>query len=118
MKQHVLVRFGKWQEIIDQPLPEDPAVYCVTTAMIHYAGGVAHSAPGNIAEDEAERELFRAAKATVPDTRLVHNNTCQDLLTIAEEMLNGELEYRRGNFDVAFAHLRNSVKRNPDLLFS
>jgi tetratricopeptide (TPR) repeat protein len=30
-------------------------------------------------------------------------------LAIAEEMLNGELEYRRGNFDSAFAHLRRSV---------
>ena len=115
MKQHVLVRFGKWREIIDQPLPEDPDVYCVTTAMIHYAKGVAHSAHGNIAEAEAERGLFRAARARVPDTRLVHNNTCQDLLAIAEEMLNGELDYRRGNFDVAFAHLRKSVELDDSL---
>jgi tetratricopeptide (TPR) repeat protein len=115
MKQHVLVRFGKWRDIIAQPLPEDQDTYCVTTAMIHYAKGVAHSAIGNVAEAETERELFRAAQDRVPETRLVHNNTCCDLLAIAEEMLNGELEYRRGNFDVAFDHLRRSVELDDSL---
>ena len=65
---------------------------------------------GEIAEAEKARAAFREAKARVPDTRRVHNNTVVDLLAIAEEMLNGELEYRRGNFDVAFAHLRRSVE--------
>ena len=115
MKQHVLVRFGKWHEIIAQDLPEDREIYCTTTAMIHYAKGVAHSALGHIAEAETERTLFRAARARVPKTRLLHNNTCQDLLAIAEEMLNGELEYRRGNIDVAFAHLRRSVELDDSL---
>ncbi|MFV2038151.1 MAG: hypothetical protein ACC646_11245, partial [Paracoccaceae bacterium] len=36
MKQHVLIRFGKWQDIIAQTLPEDAQLYCVTTAMMHY----------------------------------------------------------------------------------
>ncbi len=115
MKQHVLVRFGKWQEIIDQPLPDNPALYCVTTAMMRYAKGVAHSALGNIAEAEVERDAFTAALARVPETRLVHNNTCRDLLAIAAEMLNGELEYRRGNFDLAFTHLRRSVELDDTL---
>jgi tetratricopeptide (TPR) repeat protein len=109
MKQHVLIRFGKWREIIAQELPKDPALYCSTTAMMLYAKGVAHSVLGEIAEAEKARTAFRAARARVPDTRRVHNNTVVDLLAIAEEMLSGELEYRRGNFDVAFAHLRSAV---------
>ena len=51
----------------------------------------------------------------MPDTRLVHNNTVVDLLDIAAEMLSGELEYRRGNFDVAFAHLRRAVELDDAL---
>jgi tetratricopeptide (TPR) repeat protein len=109
MKQHVLVRFGKWQEIIDQELPKDRELYCSTTAMMLYAKGVAHSTLGNIAEAEKARAAFRAARARVPDTRRVHNNTVVGLLAIAEEMLSGELEYRRANYDVAFRHLRNAV---------
>jgi hypothetical protein len=29
IKQHVLVRFGKWREIIEQKLPEDKELYMV-----------------------------------------------------------------------------------------
>lgn len=115
MKQHVLVRFGKWQEIIDQELPDDRELYCSTTAMMLYAKAVAHSALGNISEAEQAREEFLAAKNKVPESRRVHNNTVEDLLAIAQEMLNGELEYRRGNYDVAFAHLRKSVELDDAL---
>jgi tetratricopeptide (TPR) repeat protein len=115
MKQHVLIRFGKWREIIDQELPKDRDLYCSTTAMMLYAKGIAHSILGEIPEAERARTAFREAKARVPDTRRVHNNTVRDLLDVAEEMLNGELEYRRGNFDTAFAHLRRSVELDDSL---
>ncbi|MFO1163143.1 MAG: tetratricopeptide repeat protein [Reyranellaceae bacterium] len=117
MKQHVLVRFGKWHEILAQKLPDDREVYCSTTAMMLYAKGVAHSILGNIEEAEKTRAAFLAAKARVPDSRLVHNNTVTSLLGIAEAMLTGEFEYRRRNYDVAFAHLRRSVALNDSLLY-
>jgi tetratricopeptide (TPR) repeat protein len=50
------------------------------------------------------------AKAAVPETRMLFNNTCIDILNIAEEMLEGELSYRQGEHDIAFAHLRRSVE--------
>ena len=37
MRVHVRIRFGLWQEIIAEPLPADPELFCVTTALIHYA---------------------------------------------------------------------------------
>jgi hypothetical protein len=98
MKQHVLVRFGKWHEIIAQELPGDRELYCSTTAMMLYAQAVAHSALGHIAQAEAAKAAFIDAKLRVPESRRVHNNTVRDLLAVAEEMLNGELEYRRGHY--------------------
>lgn len=115
MKQHVLVRFGKWREIIEQRLPEDRELYCSNVAMIHYAKAVAHSALGNVAEAEAEKALFMAAKARVPESRRVHNNLVVNLLDVAEAMLSGELEYRKGNHDAGFAHLRRSVELSDSL---
>ncbi len=109
MKQHVLVRFGKWQEIIAQELPRDRELYCSTTAMMLHAQAVAHSALGHIALAEAAKTAFLEARRRVPKSRLVHNNTVQDLLGVAEAMLDGEIEYRRGNYEVAFAHLHRSV---------
>ena len=109
MKQHVYIRFGKWREIIAQALPADRELYCTTVASIHYAKGVAHAALGEVAEAERERELFLAAKAKVPESRRLHNNICTDLFAIAEAMLDGEIEYRKKNYDAAFAHLRRAV---------
>src|SRR2546430_13489561 len=47
MRMHVLIRFGRWQDIIAEALPGDQALYCVTTAMTHYAKGVALAATGD-----------------------------------------------------------------------
>lgn len=115
MKQHVFIRFGKWREIIAQEPPDDPEVYCNTIASMHYAKGVAHAALGEVADAEREKALFLAAADKVPESRLLHNNTCRDLLEIAAAMLDGEIEYRKGNFDAAFAHLRRSVELDDNL---
>ena len=115
MKQHVLVRFGRWQEIIDQELPSDSNLYCTVTAMMLYAKAVAHAARGDVAAAEQMRSEFLEAKKRVPDTRRIHNNTVVDLLEIAAEMLAGELEYRKANHDVAFSHLRKAVELDDSL---
>ncbi|MGI9434269.1 MAG: hypothetical protein ACR2Q4_05485, partial [Geminicoccaceae bacterium] len=83
MKMHVLIRFGMWQEIIDASLPENQELFCTTTAMYHYAKGVACAATGDIANAERERVLFEAAFKRVPDTRYVFNNSCIDILSVA-----------------------------------
>jgi tetratricopeptide (TPR) repeat protein len=115
MKLHALIRFGRWQEIIDLPLPTDQKLYCVTTAMTHYAKGIALAATGRVAEAEAERQRFAEAVALVPDTRYVFNNTCLDILAVAAVMLDGEIEYRKGNHDEAFALLREAISRDDNL---
>lgn len=110
MKTHVQIRFGRWREIIEEPLPEDPVLYCHTTASLHYAKAVAHAALNEVTESEGERVKFLAARARVPDSRYLHNVRCLDLLDIAEQMLEGELEYRKGNHDAAFAHLQKAIE--------
>ncbi|WP_226484368.1 hypothetical protein [Streptomyces parvulus] len=109
MRVHVLIRFGRWADALALPMPADRVLYCVSTAMLHYARGVALSATGRTAEAEAERVLFRDAVARVPDTRMLFNNTCADILAIASAMLDGELEYRKGDYAAAFAALERSI---------
>jgi tetratricopeptide (TPR) repeat protein len=117
MKTHVQIRFGRWRDIIAEPLPLDVALYSYTIASLHYAKAVAHSALGELSDAEAEREEFLKARAKVPETRYLHNNRCLDLLNVAEEMLDGELQYRKGNYDVAFAHLREAIKLEDSLAY-
>ncbi|MGY4968131.1 hypothetical protein ACWGCC_02700 [Streptomyces nigrescens] len=115
MRVHVLIRFGRWTDILALPMPADRELYCVTTAMLHYARGVAYSATGATAEAEAERELFRRAAERVPETRMLFNNTCRDILAIASAMLDGELAYRKGEYDAAFAALERSIELDDNL---
>ncbi|MGH3312367.1 MAG: tetratricopeptide repeat protein [Streptomyces sp.] len=115
MRMHVLIRFGMWQEIIDAELPRDPELYCVTTAMMHYAKAIAHAASGRVEAAEAQRAIFEDAAGRVPQSRTLFNNTCQDILAVAAAMLEGEVEYRKGNIDAAYAALRRSIELDDNL---
>jgi len=115
MRVHVLLRFGRWQDLIDEALPADPDLYRVTTAMLHYGKGVAFAATGQVARARAQRELFSAAVDRVPESRTIFNNTCQSILQVASAMLDGELEYRAGNVEEAFRQLRRAVELDDGL---
>ncbi|NOE16960.1 hypothetical protein GS634_02335 [Ruegeria atlantica] len=115
MGPHILIRFGRWEEAKALELPSDPDLYRTLTATTHYARAIAHAATGDVVHAEAEENLFLAARECVPETRRLHNNRVIDLLEIAREMLRGEIEYRKGNFEIAFAHLRRSVELDDTL---
>lgn len=112
---HVLVRFGRWEEAIALEPPADPELYCTGNAFTHYARTVGFAALGRVAEAEAAEREFLAACDMVPDSRLMHNNKITDLLEIAKEMARGEIEYRKGNYEAAYDHLRRSVAADDAL---
>jgi len=115
IRVHVLVRFGRWQELIDAPLPQDQELYCVTTAMLHYGKGIAYAVTGQIDEATKQRDLLAAATALVPESRTIFNNTCQAILQVAAAMLDGELDYRAGRAETGFDHLRRAVDLDDNL---
>jgi tetratricopeptide (TPR) repeat protein len=115
MRTHVMVRFGRWQEIIDEPLPDDPELYLVSTAMHHYAKGVAHASLMNFHDADEERKLFYESLQRIPSYRKVFNNSAHSILGVGEKMLDGELEYHKGNYEAAYAYLREAVHRDDNL---
>jgi len=115
MKMHAAIRFGRWPDIIDAPLPADPELYCVSTAMMRYAKGVACAASGRIGEAEEHRGQFAAAVERVPESRTIFNNASRDILAVAGAMLDGEVEYRQGHHETAFACLRRAVELEDGL---
>ena len=119
---HVLVRFGKWEDIINLPLKEDKEMYAGTVATSHYARGVAFAAMGKLEEAETERRKFRdALQNRALEKRRLFNNIMHDpehrsgVLDVAEAVLDGEVEYHKGNYQEAFEHLRLAVKRDTNL---
>ncbi|MEM7429185.1 MAG: tetratricopeptide repeat protein [Pseudomonadota bacterium] len=117
VKQHVQIRFGQWQEILDTALPEDTELYCYTLAILRYARTVALANLGRMGEADAEAELFRQAGAAVPESRAVITNTAKDVLQVAEQMMLGELAYHKGEHEKAFEHLRQSVHLDDNLAY-
>jgi tetratricopeptide (TPR) repeat protein len=118
VRAHVLIRFGRWEEILDLKIPDDTELYCVTTATLHYAKGVAYAATGRVSEAIKEQMLFKEIQAKVPDSRYDYPNKCVDELKVAEAMLAGEIEYRKGDYDIAFKHLRQSIHYDDNLVYS
>ena len=121
---HVLVRFGKWQDIVARPLKEDGDIYPSAIATSHYARGIAFAVLGQLEEAEVERRQFRSAlqKEALQECYMF-NNVMHDpknrggILDIAEAVLDGEVEYHKGNVKQAFQHLRLAVERDGNLKY-
>lgn len=95
VRVHVLIRFGRFDDILNLPLPDDQKLYCMKTASLHYAKDVAWAAKGDVVKALTEKELFLQAKARVPPSRMDFPNKCINVLEVAEAKLNGEIKYRR-----------------------
>lgn len=72
-------------------------MYPYTIAMHHYSRGIAHAILGHISEAEVEQELFRESMSHVPEDRVLHNNSCVALSLVGDAMLEGEIQYRKGD---------------------
>jgi tetratricopeptide (TPR) repeat protein len=117
---HVLVRFGRWKDLIALELPKDRDLYCVTAAMIHYGKGIAYAATGDIANAEVQRNALTDVLGRIPSSRICGDfpNRSNVVLRVGIAMLDGEIEYRKGNFDVAFKHLETAIERDDALTYA
>lgn len=104
---HVMVRFGKWEDILAEPEPPEWRLF--SRAERHSARCVAFSALGKLAEARHELELFDAVASQVTEDWVMGNNPANDVLAIARLMAAGELAYHSGNPDDAFEQLREAV---------
>jgi tetratricopeptide (TPR) repeat protein len=114
-KLHVMIRFGKWDAILAEPAPEDWRV--VSRAERHFARSVALSALGRTDEARREIDLLDAAAAELTDAWYVGNNPAKQVVAIARKMAEGELAFREGRTDEAFALLREAVAMEEGLTY-
>jgi len=118
MLMHVYVRFGQWQEIISEPMPECSELYCVSTSMHHYAKTIAYATLKQFEKAREHSALFAKSLSLIPADRRFFNNSAQSILGVAEKMLEGEFLYHIGDYDQAFIALREAVKRDDILEYS
>ena len=98
-----LTTFGKWDEVLAEPLPPEDLHF--SHAMAHYARGVAYAAKGEWAEAHAALDRVTAA-----DTETPAGAEGKTALSIAVHALSGEIATRRGDLDTGIAHFREAAK--------
>ncbi|HMI83316.1 MAG TPA: hypothetical protein VK550_04435 [Polyangiaceae bacterium] len=113
MPLEVMMRFGKWEEILAAPEPAEHLL--IARAMRFYARGVASAALAKKAEARAEQTAFLEAKNKVPEGAFFGNNKAVDILGVAEHLLAGEILYREGKVDKGIAELKKAVKLEDEL---
>ena len=106
----VYIRFGMWNDIL--ALPKPPADLQAWTAFWRYGRTVAYASLDSLDAATKEFAVFKTACAAVPETRILGNNPAITVLDVGLAMAEGELEYRRGNYDHAFELLRDAVKKD------
>jgi tetratricopeptide (TPR) repeat protein len=104
-----LVTFGRWPDVLTAPLP--PSELWLSSALAHYARGVAFAATRRRAEAEQSLAQVRAI-ASATDQPLYSR-----VLEIALHALQGEIELRNGNAGAAIPHFEMAAAIEDDLLY-
>ncbi len=108
-RAHVLVRFGFWQQICDEDMPDNPDAVPITTILLVYAKAIAHAALGDLEMGRAYQQQFDKHYQEVPEWHIMANNPSRDILAVAQAMMNGEVEYHAGNHELGFRYLREAI---------
>jgi tetratricopeptide (TPR) repeat protein len=85
VKTYVLVRFGKWDEIMNLPEPDRSLHF--HHGMWQWARGMALSTKGDVAAAQREYDSLRTARAKIPAHAMVDKNSVVTVLEVAEHML-------------------------------
>lgn len=113
-----LARFGKWEQILKLPPPGHDTLFL--KGIRHYVRGTALAATQRI--DEASKEL-ESLKGILADKALddmpasFSKNTPRAILSIAPQVLEGEILARQGKFPEAIAHLETATRLEDALVY-
>jgi len=114
---YALTRFGKWDEMLREPEP--PAVSAYLTGMWRYARATAFLGKGQT--DSAEQEAAKLKDLMADkslDQPLFSPNTGRAVLSIAQEVLAGNIAAAKKNYDEAVTHLERAVRLEDALVYT
>ncbi len=115
MPLEVLMRFGKWDEILAEPA--FPDFVPISRSLQHYARAVAYAAKDDVPAALKEQADFLEARTRVPKEAFFGNNSGSDVLDVAESFMRGEILFRSGKVDEGLAALREAAAREDKLRY-
>lgn len=112
-----LVRFNRWDEIMAEPKPAESLEF--STAIWHYARGIALANSGDLAAAKAERQnippIAERASINFLDT---NDYPASALLSIADHLLLGEIAWKENRADDAVEHFEAAVAGQDELPYT
>ena len=113
----VMVRFGMWDKMLAEPKPDLESQFM--TGVWHYGRALAYIHTDRPAMAQRElRPLSAAREAMGTVEHYVGFATAETLLTIAEEIVRGELASAEGNTLEGLAHLERAVRLEDSLRYN
>jgi tetratricopeptide (TPR) repeat protein len=116
MPLEVLVRFGKWDEVLAEP-DIYPDYMPFTRAFHHAAQAAAYAAKGDVAAARREQAIFADRARLVAKEESFGNNSAAALLELAAHMVEGEILLREGASEKGLAELRAAVAAEDALKY-
>lgn len=113
----VLVRFGRWDDVLKAPQPPAPAR--LMNALWHYARGLAfqHGGKAELAGKELAALRAIALEPGLKDKYTAFTPTLK-LITIAEQVLAAEIAAGSRRYDEAIARLQRAVLLQDGLMYN
>ena len=113
----VMVRFGMWEEMLAEPRPDVESRFMV--GIWHYGRALAYVHTGRLGRARRELRPLTAARREMSEVdRYIGYGTAGKLLTIAEEIVLGELAWAEGYELEGLAHLERAVRLQDGLLYN
>jgi tetratricopeptide (TPR) repeat protein len=112
----VLVRFGRWDEILAEPDKYPPGMPFVR-AFHHAARATAYAAKGDTVKARKEQTLFVEGAKVVPKETQLGNNSAAAIISLTTHMLEGEILVAEKNLDAGIAELQTAMKEQDALKY-
>ena len=114
----VMVKFAKWKDILNEKQPDEKLIY--PTIIWHYAQGMAHAAKKDFPKAQAALNQMKtlAKDESLEAMNIWEINTVLDIIEIAQNVLEGEIAQRKGDYTTAINFLQKAVEQEDQLNYN
>ncbi len=112
----VMLRFHRWQEILDLPPPPDNMA--ISKVLWHFGRAMAYSSLGDKINAEKEQALFRESKSQIPLSTAYGYNKADRIFEIADDQLNAKMAEMDGQNAAAIGWLRKAIEIQDELYYN
>jgi tetratricopeptide (TPR) repeat protein len=106
-KMLIQTRFSDWDAILKTPTPD--AKLPTTTALWHFARGMARAATGKLEDAASESQALLAAKQGISTEATIGFSPASRILDIASEVLNAKIAREKHDYESAIQLLEKAV---------